>query len=313
MTRLGHLGRAATLPVRHRLITWVVVAALLGLVLPGGALLLRPLVPLFLAGQVLGVALNLTPAAIREALRRSRVIGIALLAQWTIVPCLGLLLRLWAPTPTLATGILISAVAPAEITSGLMTALAGGDAAIATVCMASSLALSIVLTPLWLELARGSSTGVNQAALVEELALSVLLPLLIGVAVRARWPEVRRFGTAFLDLSAVCLLLVVLAGTSSARGVLLSSAIVPAFLLALGLLLGSGSAGWALGRVLRLGRSEALAVGFPVGIREFGVAIAVAEVIDPSAAAVGGVYGLVMVGTVGVLASRLGRRARAAP
>lgn len=49
-------------------------------------------------------------------------------------------------------------------------------------------------------------------------------------------------------------------------------------------------------------------MGFPIGIREFGVAIAISVAIDPRSSAVGGVYGMVMVAAAGTLASRMGRR-----
>ncbi len=68
-------------PVRHRLLVWVVVAALVGLAVPGATSVLRGLVPVFLAGQVLGVALNLTPGEIQAALRRLPLVGLALLCQ----------------------------------------------------------------------------------------------------------------------------------------------------------------------------------------------------------------------------------------
>ena len=302
-------------PVRHRLLAWVVVAALLGLAVPAATSALRWLVPVFLGGQVLGVALNLTPGEIRAALRRLHLVGLALLCQWTLVPALGLLLHLIAPTPVLSAGILICAISPAEITSGLMATIAGGDTAIATACMAGSLALSIVLTPLWLAVGLGRSAHFNPASLTAELVLSVLLPLLVGVGLRAAFPVLARWRHLFLDFSAACLVLVVLAGTASARPVLLSAAIAATFGLVLALLFGAGALGLGLGLALRLPHRQAAAIAFPIGIREFGVAIAVSVAVMPRASAVGGVYGIVMVAAAGTLATHLGGRAerRAAP
>jgi BASS family bile acid:Na+ symporter len=296
-------------PVRHRLLVWVVVAALLGLALPGATSVLSRLVPVFLAGQVLGVALNLTPGEIRAALRRLPLVGLALLCQWTLVPALGLLLHLIAPTPVLAAGILICAISPAEITSGLMATIAGGDTAIATACMAGSLGLSIVLTPLWLAVGLGRGAHFSPTSLFAELVLSVLLPLVVGVGLRAAFPSLGRWRHLFLDFSAACLVLVVLAGTASARPVLLSTAIAATFGLVVALLVGAGALGLGLGLALRLPHRQAAAIAFPIGIREFGVAIAVAVAVMPRAAAVGGIYGIVMVAAAGTLATHLGRRA----
>lgn len=299
------------LPVRHRLLPWVVVAAAIGVALPTSSAALSALVPVFLGGQVLGVALTLAPADLRSAARHTHLVAIALVVQWTTLPALGLLLHLLAPSPSLAIGILVCAVAPAEITSGLMAAIAGGDVAIATVCMAASLALSTVLTPLWLSVGLGSEVRVDSLSLAGELALSVLLPLVVGLILRARFPQLARWRHLWLDFSAVCLLLVVLAGTASARMVLLSGAVLTILPLVVALLVGGAAAGWGLGRVLRLRHRQATAVAFPIGIREFGVAIAVAVAIAPKASAVGGVYGIVMVAGAGTFATWMGGRTRA--
>ena len=301
------------LPVRHRLLAWVVVAALVGVAIPQSSGALSTLVPVFLAGQVLGVALNLTPGEIRAAFGQAPLVGLALLVQWTALPGLGLALHLLAPTPTLADGIVICAVAPAEITSGLMATIAGGDAALATACMAGSLALSTVLTPFWLAVGLGPGARIQPGSLALELVLSVLLPLALGVGLRARFPRIARWRHLWLDLSAACLVLVVLAGTASARSVLLSAAILAMLPLVLALLLGGGVFGWGLGKALGLNHRRATAVGFPIGIREFGVAIAVAVVVAPRAAAVGGVYGIVMVAGAGTLATWMGRRTSRVP
>ncbi|MHB1527049.1 MAG: bile acid:sodium symporter family protein [Candidatus Dormibacteria bacterium] len=299
---------ALLLPVRHRLLAWVLLAALVGVAVPQSSATLSALVPVFLAGQVLGVALNLTPGEIRAAFRDAPLAGLALLVQWTLLPGLGLLLHLLAPTPVLADGIVICAVAPAEITSALMASIAGGDAALATACMAGSLALATVLTPFWLTVGLGTRARIDPGSLALELAVSVLLPLIVGVSLRARFPIVARWHHLWLDMSAVCLVLVVLAGTASARSVLLSTAVLAMLPLVMGLLLGGGAVGWGLGRVLRLNHRKAAAVGFPIGIREFGVAIAVAVAVAPRAAAVAGVYGIVMVALSGTLATWMGKR-----
>ena len=304
--RLARRAPGLLLPVRHGLLAWVVVAAVAGVALPQGAKILNPLVPVLLAGQVLGVALNLTPGEVRSAMRDTRLVGLALLVQWTVLPGLGLLLHLVAPTPLLATGLMICAASPAEITSGLMATIAGGDAAVAMACMSSSLALSIVLTPFWLAVGLGSAVHIRPTSLALELALSVLLPLVAGITLRSRFPGIARWHHIFLDLSASCLVLVVLAGTTNTRGVLTSPAILTMLPFVAVLLAGGGLAGWGFGRVLRLRRRQSIAVGFPIGIREFGVAIAVAVAVAPRSSAVGGVYGIVMVAAAGTLASRMG-------
>ncbi|MGH7642358.1 MAG: hypothetical protein ACRENX_04975 [Candidatus Dormibacteria bacterium] len=125
---------------------------------------------------------------------------------------------------------------------------------------------------------------------------------------RAHFPQIARWRHLFLDLSAVCLVLVVLAGTSSARGVLTSLTIFSILPLVAALLGGGGLVGWGFGRALRLRPRRAIAVGFPIGIREFVVAIAVAVVVATRSSAVGGVYGVLIVASAGTVATRLDNR-----
>ena len=309
MTRLKHwrLSVHTFHPVRHRLLPWVVLAVGVGLAVPTTSGALVPVVPVLLAGQVLGVSLNLTPADFRAAARRAHLVGGALLLEWTVLPALAVLASRAIPSRELASGVVICAIAPAEITSGLMTAVAGGDAALATSIMAGSLALATILVPVWLSLALGGSTHFNPISLVDELGLSVLVPLLAGVLLRVRFPGLARHRHLFLDLSAACLVLVVLAGIGPARPALLSATLLPIVLLAGAVLLAGGALGWGLGRGLSLPHRTAAAVGFPVAIREFGVAIAVAVAVLPRAAAVAGVYGILMVAGAGTVAAWLGR------
>lgn len=303
----ARLAARALHPVRHRLLPWVVLALALGLGAPVTSRTLEPWVPLLLAGQVLGVALNLTAADFRHAARRLHLVGMALALQWTALPALAVVLSRQLPNRTLAAGVVICAISPAEITSGLMAAVAGGDAALATTIMAGSLALGTVLVPVWLGASIGGAAHFDPLSLARELGLSVLVPLAAGVGLRAVRPQLARWRHLFLDLSAACLVLVVLAGIGAARPALLSATLLPILLLAGAILAAGGGLGWGLGRVLALPRSAAVAVGYPVAIREFGVAIAVAVAVFPRAAAVAGVYGVLMVAGAGSAAAWLGR------
>ncbi|MDA8395522.1 MAG: bile acid:sodium symporter [Candidatus Dormibacteraeota bacterium] len=308
-SRRWRLAARVLHPVRHRLLPWVVLAVGIGLAEPTTSGALVPVVPVLLAGQVLGVSLNLTPADFRAAGRRLHLVGAALLLEWTVLPALAVLVSRAIPSRELASGVVICAVAPAEITSGLMAAVAGGDAALATSITAGSLALATFLVPAWLGVALGGTSQFNPLSVVGELGLSVLVPLLAGVVLRARFPRLARYRHLFLDLSAACLVLVVLAGMGPARPALLSATLLPIILLAGAVLLAGGALGWGLGQALSLPRPTATAVGFPVAIREFGVAIAVAVAVLPQAAAVAGVYGILMVAGAGTVAAWLGSSA----
>ena len=206
-----NLGRVARLagPVHERLIVSVAVAVGGGLLLPGAAERLTGAVPYMLAGQVLGVALTLTAGQFAVVVGRPAPILVALAVQWTVLPLAGVALFEVVADPTLRTGALLIAVAPAEITSALVALLAAGSGAVAVTCMAGSLAVGTLLTPVWVGAVLGPGAHVESSALITELALSVAVPLVVGVSLRSWRPGLRRLRPRALDMSAVCVVLVV--------------------------------------------------------------------------------------------------------
>ena len=290
------------------LILYVIPAALIGLLVPEFATRLAPGVPYMLAAQVFGVALTLTGGQFVSVARRPAPVLVALAVQWTLVPLAGLGLSHLTSQPDLRLGILIVAIAPAEITSALVVILAAGSGAFAVSCVAGSLALGTVLTPLWASALLGGTVHVDRGALLVELALAVALPLAAGSALRTTVPRLAGLRHRALDLSALGVILVVFVSVGSARALVLSPSFLPGVLLCAALLaaaygLGLGVA-WPWRRRPQLWR----ALVFPVAMREFGIAAAVALVVSPSAVGLTGIYGAMLMITGPALARRLRAR-----
>lgn len=299
-------------PIHDRLIVYAGVAVAAGLLLPDVAARLADGVPYMLGGQVLGVALTLTLGRFAAVVRRPLPVLLALAAQWTVLPLAGVGLFNVVSDPTLRNGVLIVTVAPAEITSALVALLAAGSGAVAVTCMAGSLALGTVLTPLWVSAVLGPAAHVDRLALIAELALSVAVPLVVGVGLRTWWPGLHGLRSRALDLSAVCVVLVVFVSVGSARAFVLSSSLLPCIGLCAVLLVIGYGLGLALAWPWRHHAHLWRALVFPVGMREFGIAAAVALAVSPGAVGVAGVYGAMLMVTAPALARRL-RPARVAP
>lgn len=293
--------RALTVPALHEaLVPLVALAAVLGVVLPGVARTLRPGVPVMLAGQVAGVALTIPLAQLSPLLRRPRAVIFALVVQWTALPLLGLGLYELAGGDRVGQGAFITATSPAEITSALIAVLAGGDAVTATTLMTASVTVGCLLTPLWL-LPLGQA-HLSPGLLVSELVLSVALPLTLGIAARTRYPQLGNHPRRFLDLAGLSLLLVVFVGTGYARPLFESSQLGEALLVA-GALVGGGAAvGLLACRQISRSRTSRVGLAYPIAMREFGIATAVALIVAPRAGGFGGVYGVLMMLTAALTA-----------
>ena len=299
-TRTGLMRLAG--PVHDKLIVYVIVAVATGLLLPTAAGRLAVGVPYLLAGQVLGVALTLTVGQFGAVARRPLPVLLALAAQWTVMPLAGIVLFQLTADPALRSGALVVAVAPAEITSGLLAVLAAGSGAVALTCMAGSLVLGTLLTPLWVSAILGPAAHVHRLALIAELVLAVALPLVVGVGLRTSIPAVSRMRARALDLSAVCVVLLVFVTVGSARALVLSASLMTCLALCAALVV----VGYALGMLVawpwRHHPEVGRALVFPVGMREFGIAAAVALAISPGAIGVAGIYGAILMITAPALA-----------
>ena len=90
------------------------------------------------------------------------------------------------------------------------------------------------------------------------------------------------------------LLLVVFVGAGAARPLLVSARVGEALALASGLVVWGALLGTGVFAPHRRDRSAGLALAFPLGMREFGIATAVALSVAPLAAGFGGLYGILM-------------------
>jgi predicted Na+-dependent transporter len=293
--------------INERLVWSVLGAAVLGLLLPSVAASLNRFVLLMLAGQVLGVALTISASQFAPIARKPSAVAAALLLQWTAFPLIGLVLLYLAPT-TVGRGALVIAIAPAEITSALVAILAGGTGALAIACMFGSVALSTILTPMWLVLALGTGARIDETTLITELLLSIAVPLFAGITTRTIYPALGRHTPWFLDLSALSVLLVVFIGAGSARQHLHPNQITGALAVCLILLLAGLILGTLLGVILRFPPSDRLALIFPIGMREFGVATAIALAVVPASVGIAGLYGILLMAGSTALASYFKRR-----
>lgn len=308
MADLPRPARRLTPALHEALIPLVALAAGLGVAFPHASHWLRPAVPVMLAGQVAGVALTVTVRQFRPVLARPVPIVAALAAQWLLFPLFGYLLLRANGADLAGQGAFIVAVSPAEITSALVAVLAGGTAATATVLMTASVGTGCVLTPLWLSLLGRHAGTVDRWSIVFELVVSVTLPLVVGVLIRSRSAMVALHPRRCLDLAGISLLLVVFVGAGAARPLLLSSRIGEAALFAVALVVWGGGLGAAVGSAIGRTRPVRLGLAFPVGMREFGIATAVALSIAPNAAGFGGLYGIIMMLSSAGVAHVLRRR-----
>ncbi len=339
--------RAAAL-VTEPLVLWALLAASAVVAWPEVGRGAGGLVPWLLGVMVFATGIGVPPARLSAALRRPGRLLFALAMQFGPLSLLAYALSRLPLAAPLRTGILCIGVAPSEISSGVMTLLAGGDAALGTALVAASLLCATIVTPGLLASYAGGGVYVDRAALARELGLAVGVPLaaalmlrwlLAGLLVRRQADDGRLlFGDvapaplprvplpggalaaalALIDTLApavaaltVLVLMFIIAGV--ARTVLLSADLVAAAALCLLLNLAGYAAGWLLFRALREPDLAVCAAVFGLGMREFGVAAALATAVLPAAGAIAAIYGIVILMTAPLLVRRYRRGPRPRP
>jgi BASS family bile acid:Na+ symporter len=278
------------------------IAAGLARALPSHTLAAR--VDVLLAILVLVTALDIDP---RELLAvRARWRTVLLLSS---LPLLALAACGWglaqAVHGTTRDGVLALGLSPTEVASVGLIGLMGGAAELGIAVLAGSLVLSAVIGPPLLVALGNAAHATSVAALLGRFALVVLLPLLVGLLVRAARPQLARAKLELSTASSLAVVLLVYASLSDTHGGgLASAALISAAFLAVSALL-------AVAVMRTLGHHFDRTLALTIGMRDFAVAAALATgAFGAAAGHVAGVYGVLML-LIGASVTGVVRRKRA--
>jgi BASS family bile acid:Na+ symporter len=189
---------------------------------------LRIVAPLSVALIMFAEALAISPGKVVAVVRdRPWVLLRSLVAALVLVPAAALaVILLLDPAPAVAVGIaILVACPPAPLMLKTAPKLGGGDSAFMASLHLSMAALAVISVPAVLHalaIPLGFRADVEPTALLTILAQTILLPIVLGLAVRALFPAwADRFAPPLGTVGTVGLALVVLA---------LSTALFPALL-----------------------------------------------------------------------------------
>lgn len=255
----------------------ILLSLVIGLVVPDQAATLAPAVSVLLGIIMFGMGLTLRPADFKIVLTRPQAVVIGVLAQFLIMPLVGLgigvLLQL---PPLLLVGMVLVGAAPGGTASNVIVYLARGDVALSVAMTSISTLLAPLLTPLLVWWLAGSTLPVDAGGLLVSILQIVLVPVVLGLLVRALFGSYVEKVLPLLPLVSVGgIMLVVTAIVGLNAEALLSTGAVLVLAVVLhngaGLGLGYGAA-WAL----RLPESARRAIAVEVGMQNSGLAATLA-------------------------------------
>ncbi|WP_422754160.1 bile acid:sodium symporter family protein [Micromonospora sp. WMMD708] len=244
------------------------------------------LLPLVIAVLMFGLGTTLTLGDFTSALRHPRALVCGLVCQLLVMPvlCFGLVVVLDLP-PELAVGMLLIAASPGGTTASLFSHLARGDVAVNITMTAVNTVLSVVTLPMIVNLALAyfQPAEVGRAGLgaaeVTRLLLVILLPVVAGLAVRARSADVaRRLDPVIRVVSVVFLVLIAVTTVLRERDQLMAQfgrvGLAATLFCVLSLVLG-----YTVPRLFGVEGPRAVAVGMDVGVHNSALAVTIA--LDP--------------------------------
>lgn len=241
--------------------------------------------PVALGIIMFGLGLSLTVGDFARVGKHPKAVFIALACQLVLLPaiCFGLVLAFNLP-PVLAVGMMLLAASPGGTTANLYSHLFRGDVALNISLTAINSVIAVVTLPIIANLSIAFfmpgdlSLGLQLDKVVEVFAI-VLLPVGFGMLVRWWKP---RFADAMdkpVRITSVVILVVVIAGAVYSNIEILVANFAALAIITVLFCLVSLSVGYWVPQLFRVGRAQAVASAFEIGIHNATLAIVIAQTV----------------------------------
>jgi len=176
---------------------------------------------LFLLMTIVG--LELSPRDFRRVAEQPRAVVGGTLAQWLVLPlATWIVVGVFGLSPSFGAGAVLVAVSPGAGISNVLVALGRGNIALSVTLTATASVFAVVTLPAIASLAMGlfleeaEPVRVPVLSLVAQLLVSLLLPIALGMMVRALLPGCDPPGSDAADALAVAICHSHYAGTKRA-------------------------------------------------------------------------------------------------
>jgi BASS family bile acid:Na+ symporter len=274
------------------------------------------LLPLSIGIIMFGLGLSLTMDDFKRVARYPFAVGFGLFLQVVLLPFAAALIAIWLKlSPDLALGLMLVAAAPGGATANIYSHLAKGDVALNITLTAVNSLLALITLPIVINFSLEYFFGAGQYVppphrKIVEVAAIILIPVVIGMFVRARSDAfAKRMEKPIKLFSILVLTILIFVAIYIERGKILDS-IVAVGLACLLFNVVSMLTGYLAPLALKLPERQAIAITMEIGIHNTALAIYVALNVlnNPTASLVPGIYTLAMYLTATLFAIYVSRR-----
>lgn len=275
------------------LLVWILGSVALGLLYPPFGEVTR-FSTVILAVMVGSTSLTLSVARFRAV--DVPGLGVALLGH-VAMPFLAFgVARALGLSPELTAGfVLLGAVTP-ELVTPTMTELAGGDTALASVVLVVVGVGSTAFLPFIVTVLIGGRIPVDSLAIVEQLLVAVVVPMLVAVWLRTRYGDPIASREEYYSTVSALMVILIIGGVTAENAAIITSDLLLVAFVGVGVVT-LNLVGYLLGWVVSVAsaREGRIAVTLSVGMRDFAVAAAlvVAAGFPPMASLPAVLFGIV--------------------
>ncbi len=260
-------------------IAWIVlIGAIVGFLVPSlFAHIKTSYINIMLGLVMFGMGLTLNLSDFKVVFTHPRDVVVGCLAQFTIMPLMAFVLsKLFALPTEVAIGVILVGCCPGGTASNVIAYIAQGDLALSVGMTGISTLLAPLLTPLLTYLIAGCSVDVDVVSMFVSIFEIVILPIVIGFAVKRYFGTLTEHIVAYLPMfSTIIIALIVATIVAGNVSNLLTSGLIIVIVVMLhnifGLLLG-----YFIGTILKLPLSKRVAISIEVGMQNSGLACSLA-------------------------------------
>ena len=263
---------------------WLIVCGLVAYAAPHSFIVFAHFSIYYLAGVILLMSLTLTLDALKPVIARPGPLLAGFVIKWVTVPLAAVIAAhlVYASQPQLAAGTILDGATPAGVTSNLFTFLANGTVALAIALTFVHTLLSPLLTPALTSVFAHKYVHVDFFALLHQMLVMVLLPLVVGIALRAALGPKRIMSVKpFLPMCSAILLYALALGLVAAAQPAIAKNLVWVPIIAVTtsvLCIINLAVGYLLSRALRLSKADSRAIMFDTGVYNSGLGAVLATV-----------------------------------
>ena len=256
---------------------WVIIFAIMAFFIPSGFTWIAPHISLLLGIIMFGMGLTLSVDDFKGIVKAPKSVFIGVLAQYTIMPLLAFALaNLFQLPPEVAVGVILVGCCPGGTASNVMTFLAKGNTALSVTVTAVSTILAPIMTPSLTLLFASKWLPVSAGDMFLSIVQIVLIPIVLGVAIRLLFQKQVDKSVKVLPLVSVVGIVLVASAVVAVNkesiattGLLIFSVVILHNVL--GLLLG-----YLLAKILKLEFQDQKAISIEVGMQNSGLGSALA-------------------------------------